>query len=109
MIFKGFFILANRLLFRYLLMLLSFLWSLSFISMVQAEERGSQASTPIIGGGAHFSWVIFNELKPELEKLLDRDIELYGTIENYFYSGMILEEDFDYRNCMYILWPMSRS
>lgn len=69
---------ANRLLFRYLLMLLSFLWSLSFISMVQAEERGSQASTPIIGGGAHFSWVIFNELKPELEKLLDRDIELYG-------------------------------
>ncbi|MDH5443970.1 MAG: substrate-binding domain-containing protein [Gammaproteobacteria bacterium] len=32
----------------------------------------------IIGAGAHFSWIIFNQLKPELEKISGRKISLYG-------------------------------
>ena len=32
----------------------------------------------IIGAGAHFSWIIFNRLKPELEKISGRKISLYG-------------------------------
>ena len=32
----------------------------------------------IVGAGAHFSWIIFNRLKPELEKLSGRKITLYG-------------------------------
>ena len=43
----------------------------------RADESGRRHD-PVVGGGAHFSWIIFHELKPELEKLLNRDIELYG-------------------------------
>ena len=32
----------------------------------------------ITGAGAHFSWIIFDALKPELEKLSGRKIMLYG-------------------------------
>ncbi len=32
----------------------------------------------IVGAGAHFSWIIFSRLKPELEKLTGRKIALYG-------------------------------
>lgn len=32
----------------------------------------------IVGAGAHFSWIIFNMLKPELEKFSGRKITLYG-------------------------------
>lgn len=32
----------------------------------------------IVGAGAHFSWIIFNMLKPELEKFSGRKIALYG-------------------------------
>lgn len=42
----------------------------------------NKASLPdgddIIGAGAHFSWIIFNMLKPELEKITGRKITLYG-------------------------------
>lgn len=32
----------------------------------------------IVGAGAHFSWIIFSMLKPELEKFSGRTITLYG-------------------------------
>ena len=32
----------------------------------------------IVGAGAHFSWIIFKTLKPELEKISGRKITLYG-------------------------------
>lgn len=32
----------------------------------------------IVGAGAHFSWIIFNKLKPVLEKHTGRKISLYG-------------------------------
>jgi len=32
----------------------------------------------IVGAGAHFSWIIFSMLKPELEKFSGRKITLYG-------------------------------
>jgi len=58
--------------------LLLVLWALPFISVAYEGENDAISQPPIIGGGAHFSWVIFNELRPDLEKLLNRDIELYG-------------------------------
>ena len=61
---------------RYHLLLLS--GALLFMSVAHAAGNDRQSAAPIIGGGAHFSWVIFHELQPALEKLLDRDIELYG-------------------------------
>ena len=49
-------------------------------------QAGSAANTTarlpdnddIVGAGAHFSWIIFNLLKPELEKFSGRKITLYG-------------------------------
>ena len=61
---------------RYLFLLLA--GALSFVPVVHAADNDRQSPAPIIGGGAHFSWVVFHELQPGLEKLLDRDIELYG-------------------------------
>ncbi|VAX08143.1 Phosphate ABC transporter, periplasmic phosphate-binding protein PstS (TC 3.A.1.7.1) [hydrothermal vent metagenome] len=55
-----------------------FLLFLSSLSVAQGDEKDTQRENPIVGGGAHFSWVIFHELKPDLERLLNRDIELYG-------------------------------
>ncbi len=37
-----------------------------------------QKSVAITGAGAHFSWIIFNELKPELEALTGRQLTLFG-------------------------------
>ena len=37
------------------------------------------AKEPVItGAGAHFSWVVFDELKPKLEKELGRELKLFG-------------------------------
>ncbi len=55
-----------------------FLSSLSFASLAHDHETVSPGQGKIVGGGAHFAWVIFHELKPDLEKLLDREIDLYG-------------------------------
>ena len=32
----------------------------------------------ITGAGAHFAWVVFDELKPDLERVSGRPIELHG-------------------------------
>lgn len=36
------------------------------------------AEQPIFGGGAHFSWIIFNAIKPDLEQISGRQITLFG-------------------------------
>lgn len=38
----------------------------------------TEKTTPIVGAGAHFSWVIFHDLKPDLERVTGRPINLYG-------------------------------
>jgi len=46
------------------------------ISVAQAEVG---AVKPVItGGGAHFAWVVFKSLKPDLERVTGRSIELHG-------------------------------
>jgi ABC-type phosphate transport system substrate-binding protein len=54
------------------------------LGLAGAAEQTTQSSpaspqaTPIVGAGAHFSWVIFNDLKPDLERVTGRNITLYG-------------------------------
>jgi phosphate transport system substrate-binding protein len=43
-----------------------------------AEPSGHNDSAAITGGGAHFAWVIFEQLKPDLERVAGRRIELHG-------------------------------
>lgn len=43
-------------------------------SAVNANEQQS----PLFGGGAHFSWIIFNAIKPDLEQVSGRNITLFG-------------------------------
>lgn len=40
--------------------------------------HAEDAAPPITGAGAHFSWVLFDELKPRLEQALGREIKLFG-------------------------------
>ncbi len=64
---------------QYRAMAMLFLSALPFLSIAAHEDQHSHSGeAPIVGGGAHFSWIIFHELKPDLEKLLQRDIDLYG-------------------------------
>ena len=44
--------------------------------MPQASD--SHPTGRITGAGAHFSWIIFNSLKQDLEKVSGRKITLYG-------------------------------
>lgn len=49
--------------------------------LAETNPQHTASSTPrepIIGAGAHFSWVIFNELKSDLQLVTGRDITLYG-------------------------------
>ncbi len=43
-----------------------------------AQAHTLSGNKGIIGAGAHFSWVIFNALKPELEKVSGRKINFFG-------------------------------
>ena len=63
-----------------------YLLGLSGALMMLTATTGRAVETPqslpdgdeIIGAGAHFSWIIFNMLKPELEAMSGRKITLYG-------------------------------
>ena len=44
-------------------------------SLVGISHADGQA---IFGGGAHFSWIIFNDIKPDLEQISGRKITLFG-------------------------------
>lgn len=45
-------------------------------SLAQADV--DRAKPVITGGGAHFAWVVFESLKPDLEHVSGRSIELHG-------------------------------
>lgn len=59
---------------------LSCLFSLLIINTSHSADKvvSLPEGDDIIGAGAHFSWIIFNKLKPELEKMSGRKISLYG-------------------------------
>lgn len=42
------------------------------------SDNAAANNEPIIGAGAHFSWIVFDELKQELEQTYGRKLELYG-------------------------------
>lgn len=51
----------------------------SFSGAVGAETPNTKhGDLPIVGAGAHFSWVIFNDLKPALEHQSGRQVKLFG-------------------------------
>lgn len=54
--------------------------SLLLLNVCLAEDKSVNLpeGDDIIGAGAHFSWIIFQTLKPELEKKSARKISLYG-------------------------------
>ena len=45
-------------------------------SKVYAEEQ--KADNAIVGVGAHFSWIVFQELKKELEEVIGRQLNIHG-------------------------------
>lgn len=48
------------------------------ISSQSHSTEQLQDGDDIVGAGAHFSWIVFNMIKPELEKVSGRKISLYG-------------------------------
>jgi len=58
---------------------------LFFSQMSYAETKidtGYKQADTITGAGAHFAWVIFDELKDELEKTTGKKLQLYGKNSN---------------------------
>jgi ABC-type phosphate transport system substrate-binding protein len=49
-------------------------------SLSALEVKSQEITNPAIvtGAGAHFAWVVFDELKPDLERVSGRTIELHG-------------------------------
>jgi len=48
------------------------------VSAPYAQHQSDIDEEVISGAGAHFSWLIFNALKPDLEKISGRKINLFG-------------------------------
>ncbi|MFW2438833.1 MAG: substrate-binding domain-containing protein [Arenicellales bacterium] len=58
------------------LLVLFYLFSVLVFADKATVNKNSQP--PIVGAGAHFSWVIFNDLKPALEQSSGRTVTLFG-------------------------------
>ncbi len=54
------------------------LLALFAVGMPLHADPADKPVPPIVGAGAHFAWVIFDELKPELERASGRRLELHG-------------------------------
>ncbi len=52
--------------------------ALSFCFAVLAPLAAAGTPSAIVGAGAHFAWVVFDRLKPDLERAAGRPIELHG-------------------------------
>ena len=52
------------------------LFSVTALADTTATEKDAKSS--ITGAGAHFAWVIFNDLKPALQQSSGRTVELFG-------------------------------
>ncbi len=61
-----------------------YLFSLLFFSQTSYAESdtGYKQADTITGAGAHFAWVIFDELKDELEQSTGKKLQLYGKNSN---------------------------
>ena len=58
--------------FVHTLLFVSILFTISPVAAFEEDEK------IISGAGAHFVWTIFDELKHDLEKTVDREIVLFG-------------------------------
>lgn len=47
-------------------------------TVLAKSTDNDDSSNAIIGAGAHFSWIVFDELKQELEEISGRKLELFG-------------------------------
>lgn len=56
--------------------------SLFLPAALVAEELGYNKAGTITGAGAHFAWVIFDDLKEELEEVSAKKLQLYGKNSN---------------------------
>jgi ABC-type phosphate transport system substrate-binding protein len=61
-----------------------YLFALLFFSQTAGAETDAdyKQTDTITGAGAHFAWVIFDELKDELEKSTGKKLQLYGKNSN---------------------------
>ncbi|GMT41832.1 MAG: phosphate-binding protein [bacterium] len=50
---------------------------------VTAKESKLPDEIPLHGAGAHFAWIMFNELQGDLEKSIGRPVKLYGKDSMY--------------------------
>lgn len=50
----------------------------TFITTPAISDSTTGNNETIIGAGAHFSWIVFDELKQELEQTYGRKLELFG-------------------------------
>jgi phosphate transport system substrate-binding protein len=79
-------------------------------SIVQAEADNGK---PVVtGAGAHFAWVVFESLKPDLERVAARTIELHGrnsTLGMGCNAGikMALRNAPDYETFGFVCCPLS--
>ncbi|MFO7603560.1 MAG: substrate-binding domain-containing protein [Gammaproteobacteria bacterium] len=48
------------------------------LGMSTTTALATDTEQPLFGGGAHFSWIIFNAIKPDLEQVSGRKISLFG-------------------------------
>ncbi|MDH5326996.1 MAG: substrate-binding domain-containing protein [Gammaproteobacteria bacterium] len=48
------------------------------VLLFTGSANSNTDKTPLMGAGAHFAWIVFDALKPELEKATGRDIILFG-------------------------------
>ena len=61
-----------------LLFILVFLSTLGMGASTRSNALLEQSENIIVGAGAHFSWILFDRLKPELENVAGKKIELFG-------------------------------
>lgn len=55
-----------------------FAWLFFSFPVYAATDTGNKQTGVITGAGAHFAWVIFDELKGELEQSTGKKLQLYG-------------------------------
>jgi len=96
---------------------LFFIFSLLFLSVAQAEPQKNTDTSEkqqgvITGAGAHFAWVIFDELKDELEQSTGKKLQLYGKNSNLGMgcnSGIKLAQQYshDHQTFGFVCCPLS--
>jgi len=63
---------------KYLVSLLGSCAGTLALLIIATDSSYADAEPVVTGAGAHFAWVVFNDLQPDLEKVSGRTIELHG-------------------------------